>query len=183
MRRVLRPILVFLAILFLIEAWLWDRLEPVVARIVAIIPFARLKAVAARWIDALPPLGTLVLLAMPAGAVIPLKLLSFWLMAQGAWAQAISLFLFAKMAALGSTAFIFDVGRYKLLQLGWFRKFHDYVIWLRQWAHALVDPIAERIKHRLRILGPKRAPRAFRLLQRIRRRMRLPSPPLEQEGT
>ena len=43
MRRVLRPVLVFLAIIFLIEAWLWDRLEPVVARIVAIIPLTRLK--------------------------------------------------------------------------------------------------------------------------------------------
>jgi hypothetical protein len=182
MRRALRPILVFLAILFLIEAWLWDRLEPVVARIVAVVPFARLKAVLARWIDAIPPLGTLMLLALPAGAVVPLKLFSFWLMAQGAWAQAICLFVFAKMAALGTTAFIFDVGRNKLLQLAWFRKFYDYVIWLRQWAHALVDPIAERIKYRLRLLGPKRAPRAFRLLQRIRRRMHLP-PPLEQEGT
>jgi hypothetical protein len=181
MRRVLRPVLVFLAIIFLIEAWLWDRLEPVVARIVAIIPLTRLKAALARQIDALPPLGTLVLLAMPAGAVLPLKFFAFWLLAQGAWAQAVSVFLFAKMAALGTTAFVFDVGRYKLLQLDWFRVLYDYVMWLRRWAHTLVDPIVQRIKYRLRILGPKRAPRAFRLLQRIRRRMHLP-PTLEQQG-
>ena len=87
MRRVLRPILVFLAIVFLIEAWLWDRLEPVVARIVAIIPLARLKAELARRIDKLPPIGTLVLLVLPAGAVLPLKMLAFWLMTTGAWIE------------------------------------------------------------------------------------------------
>ena len=106
---------------------------------------------------------------------------ALWLMAKGAWSQAVGVFVFAKVAAIGTTAFVFDVGRDKLLQLDWFRAFYDYVMWLRRRARALVDPIARRIKHRLRILGPTRAPRAFRLLQRIRRRMHLP-PPLQQEG-
>jgi hypothetical protein len=181
MRRILRPSLVFLAIVFLIEAWLWDRLEPIVARVVAFIPFARFKAVLARWIDALPPVGTLILLAMPAAAVLPLKMFALWLLGKGAWSEAVGVFVFAKLGAIGTTAFVFDVGRDKLLQLDWFRAFYDYVIWLRHRAHALVDPIAHRIRHRLRILGPKRAPRAFRLLQRIRHRMHLPRP-LEQEG-
>ena len=79
------------------------------------------------------------------------------------------------------TAFVFDVGREKLLQLDWFRAFYDYVISLQQWAHALVDPIAHRIKYRLRILAPNRAPRAFRLLLRIRRRIYLPRS-FEQEA-
>jgi hypothetical protein len=182
MRRVLRPVLVFLAIVFLIEAWLWDRLEPIVARIVAVVPLVRLKAVLARWIDALPPLGTLILLALPAAAVLPLKMLAFWLMATGAWIEGVGVFVFAKLGAIGTTAFVFDAGRDKLLQLAWFRAFYDYVMSLRRWAHALVDPIAHRIKYRFRMLSPKRAPRAFRLLQRIRRRMHLP-PPLEQKGT
>jgi hypothetical protein len=181
MRKVLRPVLVFLALVFLFEAWLWDRLEPIVARIVATIPFKRLKAVLARWIDVLPPIGTLFLLAMPAAAVLPLKFFAIWLMAKGAWGQAVGVFVFAKVAAIGTTAFVFDVGRDKLLQLDWFRALYDYVMWLRRWAHGLVDPIMHRIRHRLRILGPTRAPRAFRLLQRIRRRMHLPAP-LQQPG-
>jgi hypothetical protein len=181
MRRVLRPALVFIAIVFLIEAWLWDRLEPVVAAIVEVIPLKRLKDMLARWIDKLPPLCMLGLLAVPAAAVLPLKFLAIALMAKGAWAEAVSLFLFAKTAALGTTAFVFDVGREKLLQLQWFRTFHDYVIWLRRRAHELVDPIIHRLKYRFRLLGPRRAPRAFRLLQRIRRRMHLP-PPLPAKG-
>ena len=35
MRRLLRPILILLALLFLLEAWLWTRLEPLVAWCVA----------------------------------------------------------------------------------------------------------------------------------------------------
>jgi hypothetical protein len=181
MRRIMRPVLVLLAFVFLIEAWLWDRLEPVAARIVAVIPFARFKTVLADWIVALPPTGTLILLAMPAAAVLPLKMFALWLLARGAWSEAVGVFVFAKLGAIGTTAFVFDVGREKLLQLDWFRAFYDYVIWLRQWAHALVDPIARRIKYRLRILAPRRAPRAFRLLLRIRRRILLPRS-FEQEA-
>ena len=146
MRRVLRPILVFLAIIFLIEAWLWDRLEPVVARIVAIIPLARLKAELARRIDKLPPIGTLVLLMLPAGAVLPLKMLAFWLMATGAWIEGVGVFVFAKLGAIGTTAFVFEAGRDKLLQLAWFHAFYRYVVWLRRRAHELVDPIVQRIR-------------------------------------
>jgi len=32
MRRLLQPFWVLLAVIFLIEAWLWDHLEPIVAR-------------------------------------------------------------------------------------------------------------------------------------------------------
>ena len=180
-RGILRLFLVFLAIIFLIEAWLWDRLEPIVARILAALPFARVRAEVARWIDALPPAATLVLLALPAAAVLPLKMLAFWLMATGAWIEGVGVFVFAKLGAIGTTAFVFDVGRDKLLQLAWFRAVYDYVMWLRLWAHTVVDPIAHRIKHRLRLLGPSRAPRAYRLLQRIRRRIHLPRP-LEKEA-
>jgi hypothetical protein len=38
LRRLLQPFWVLLAIVFLIEAWLWDHLEPIVARVVAAIP-------------------------------------------------------------------------------------------------------------------------------------------------
>ena len=34
LRRLLQPFWVLLAIIFLIEAWLWDHLEPIVARVV-----------------------------------------------------------------------------------------------------------------------------------------------------
>ena len=50
MRRLLKPVWILLAVLFLIEAWLWDHLEPIVARFVRLIPWQRLKALLARSI-------------------------------------------------------------------------------------------------------------------------------------
>ena len=43
LRRLLQPIWVLLAVIFLIEAWLWDHLEPIVAWVVAKIPLQAFK--------------------------------------------------------------------------------------------------------------------------------------------
>ncbi len=43
MRRLLQPVWVLLAVIFLIEAWLWDHLEPLVAWVVARIPLQTFK--------------------------------------------------------------------------------------------------------------------------------------------
>ena len=43
LRRLLQPLWVLLAIIFLIEAWLWDTLEPIAARFVAAIPLRASK--------------------------------------------------------------------------------------------------------------------------------------------
>ena len=59
MRRLLRPFLILLALLFLFEAWLWTRLEPMVAWVVALIPLERLKARIAAAIERLSPAATL----------------------------------------------------------------------------------------------------------------------------
>jgi hypothetical protein len=171
MRKILRPILIFLAIVFLVEAWLWDRLEPVVARIVNVIPWGRIKSAVSRWVDSLPPAGTLVVFMVPVGLLIPIKFIEVWFFMNGQWVEGVGTLIFAKLFFLGTTAFVFDVTRDKLLQLDWFRALYYYVIWVRRWARALVNPIVRRIKMRLRILAPRRAPRAFRLLLRIRRRL------------
>jgi hypothetical protein len=59
LRRLLQPVWVLLAIIFLIEAWLWDHLEPIVARVVAFIPLARFKQWLSERVDALSPAMTL----------------------------------------------------------------------------------------------------------------------------
>ena len=47
-RKLVRAFWVVLAVLFLIEAWLWSHLEPVVERLVALIPLEGLKAALVR---------------------------------------------------------------------------------------------------------------------------------------
>jgi len=171
MRRLLRPFLILLALVFLFEAWLWERLAPIVAWIVARLPLREIKASVAAWIERLPPTATLIVFIVPVLLLLPFKFLGLWMLAHGHWLDALGLLALAKVVSLGVTAFIFDLTRPKLLQLSWFRSVYDRVmVWL-VWAHALIDPIKRRLKIWFRMFAPKRAGRTLRLLIRIRRRM------------
>ena len=172
MRRLMRPFLVLLAIIFLVEAWLWRHLEPIVAWIVARIPLRALKARVAAWVETIPPAAALAVFVVPAILLFPLKLLTIWLLAQKQLIAAGLVFTFAKLAGLGITAFVFEATRPKLLQMAWFRWVYEHVLMGLAWAHRLADPVKDRIRKAMHVFRPKRAGRAMRLFWRIRRRMR-----------
>src|SRR5258705_3257705 len=119
-RSILQPLWVLLAIIFLIEAWLWDHLEPIVARVVALIPLQAFKQWLADRVDALSPAMTLIVFAVPVIPLFPLKLVGLWLLAHEYWLSAAFIIVFAKFLGVGVTAFIFDVTRDNLLELRWF---------------------------------------------------------------
>src|ERR1700740_3365423 len=149
-RRLLQPLWVLLAIVFLIEAWLWDHLEPVVARFVSVIPMRAFKQWLAERVDALSPAMTLIVFIVPVIPLFPLKLVGLWLLAHEYWASAVFTILFAKFVGVGVTAFIFDVTREKLLEMGWFERLYEFIMDLRKKAKALVEPVKQRIKDMLR---------------------------------
>ncbi len=167
MRRLLQPIWVLLAVIFLIEAWLWDHLEPIVAAIVALIPLRAFKQWLAERVDTLSPAMTLLVFIVPVIPLFPLKLVGLWLLAHEYWISAILTIIFAKFLGVGVAAFIFDVTRPKLLQMEWFEKLYEFVIALRAKANALVDPIKLRIKQALG--GDGWSSRMLRLIQRFRK--------------
>jgi hypothetical protein len=171
-RRLTRPLLIVLAIVFLIEAWLWRHLEPIVEWIVARLPLRAVKEWIAGQIRRLPPTATLIVFVVPAVALFPFKLLGLWLLAQQQWIAASIVLVFAKLVGVAITAFVFEVTKPKLLKLGWFRWLYEHVLAGLDWAHHLVAPIQERIRRFVHVFRPKRAGRALRLLWRIRRRMR-----------
>jgi hypothetical protein len=117
MRRLLRPLLILLALVFLLEAWLWTHLAPVVGWVVARIPLRAIKAAVAGWIERLPPAATLVVFVVPIVVLLPFKFLGLWLLAHGHWLDALALLALAKLAGLGVTAFIFELTRPKLCSL------------------------------------------------------------------
>src|SRR5215475_14192686 len=145
MRRLLQPFWVLLAIIFLIEAWLWDHLEPIVARVVALIPLRAFKQWLTERVDSLSPAMTLIVFIVPVVPLFPLKLVGLWLLTHEYWASAVFTILFAKMLGVGVTAFVFDVTRDKLLEMHWFEKLYEFILGLRAKANALVDPIKARI--------------------------------------
>lgn len=170
MRRLFKPLWVLLAVIFLIEAWLWDQLEPVVERVVARIPLRAFKHWVAGKIGALSPAMTLIVFAVPAILLFPLKLVGLWLLAHEYYVGAVSTMVFAKFLGLGVTAFVFDVTRPKLLQMPWFAKLYEWVLALRAKAADLVNPIKLRIKEIMRGDGDGWLSRTLRRVQRFRKR-------------
>jgi hypothetical protein len=181
MRRVLKPFLVLLAIVFLVEAWLWEHLRPLVAAVVNVIAWDRLKARLAVLIEKLPPWAVLIVFVIPFIVLLPLKFLEVYFIVHHQWIATIFILVLAKLLGLGVTAFIFDVTKPKLLQMAWFRWLYQLMlVWLAK-AHAITDPIKHRIKewladlrHRARrwlwLLKPGRPGRFFRRIARLRRR-------------
>src|SRR5216684_347835 len=86
MKRLARPFWVILALLFLFEAWLWDRLAPIVGRLVTVIPWGRIKPALVRLVDRLSPQATLVVFVVPFILLLPLKFYEFFLWARQ-WAH------------------------------------------------------------------------------------------------
>jgi hypothetical protein len=169
LRRLLQPIWVLLAVIFLIEAWLWDHLEPIVAWVVAKLPLRAFKTWLADRVDTLSPAMTLIVFAVPVIPLFPLKLIGFYLLTHEYWLSAVFTILFAKLVGVGITAFVFDVTRPKLLEMGWFERLYEFVMGLRAKAAALVDPIKQRIVEILRGDGDRWSSRMLRLIQRFRK--------------
>ena len=172
MRRLLQPIWVLLAVIFLIEAWLWDHLEPVVAWVVARIPLRAFKAWLAERVDTLSPAMTLIVFIVPVIPLFPLKMVGLWLLVHEYWMSAVLTIVFAKFLGVGVAAFVFDVTKDKLLEMHWFEKIYDFIMALRAKATALVDPIRLRIKEILSSGGDGWSARTLRLIQRFRKSVR-----------
>src|SRR3977135_2451773 len=150
LRRLLQPFWVLLAIIFLIEAWLWHYLEPFGARALVAIPLRAFKQWLAERVDTLSPAMTLIVFIVPVIPLFPLKLVGLWLLTHEYWISAILTIIFAKFLGVGVAAFIFDVTRDKLLEMDWFETLYEFVIGLRAKAAALVDPIKSRLREALR---------------------------------
>ena len=169
MRRLLQPVWVLLAIIFLIEAWLWDHLEPIVASVVERIPLRTFKQWLAERVDTLSPAMTLIVFLVPVIPLFPLKLIGLWLLTHEYWLAAFVTIVFGKFVGVGVTAFIFDVTRTKLLEMPWFEKLYEFVMSLRAKAAALVEPVKLRIVDLMRGDGGGWSSRMLRLIQRFRK--------------
>ena len=170
MRRLLRPLWAAIALIFLIEAWLWDRLEPIVAWVVDRIPLRAIKEWFADKIDHLSPGATLIVVVVPLLPLFPLKVVGLWLLAHKYFVSAILVIVFAKLLGVGITAFVFDVTREKLLQMRWFKRLYEFLLAARAWSKAQIDPIkAAFMKFRQQF----RTRSSSRFVQRLRKRVHM----------
>lgn len=162
MRKILRPFLFLAALVFLFEAWVWDRLSPVVAWIVSHVFWKKLRDAVSAGIEKLPPYATLFVFAVPVLLLLPFKIAALWLLTNGHWAIGGLVFMLAKVVGVAIAAFLFRTCQPKLMQIPWFTRLYAAVMRARDWAHRIVDPYKEqiraaarRIKARIRATLPR----------------------------
>jgi hypothetical protein len=104
---------------------------------------------------------------------LPVKILEVWLIVTQQWIGATMVLVLAKLGGVGITAFIFEVTKDKLLQTAWFRRTYEFFLWLREWAHQKVEPVARRLRKWRHVLRLRQSGRFIAQLMRVRRRMRV----------
>jgi len=176
MHRLKRALIVLLALLVLVETWIWERVGPLIRRVVAALPFEALKQKIHDAVVRLAPYPTLAVFIVPVLLLIPFKFAGLHLIASGHVVLGAGVCLLAKVVGVGLEAFLFELAKPKLMQIPAFARL--YAAWTRwvAWAHALIDPVKARIKAAAarirRIAGTGNAPRMVRFVMRYRRLQR-----------
>jgi hypothetical protein len=173
-RKIRRFFLLLLAFLFIIESWIWDKAGEVVARIVDWIPLDWVKEKIAHAIQNLPPIITLVIFAIPAILLFPLKLIALWLLAEGHLFFGVTVIVFAQVVGFGILSFLFDVCKPKLMQLTWVKHSYEWLVKWRERAYEYVGHYMRLIRRRMAVAARKRGannPAALGL--KLRSRVRL----------
>lgn len=148
-RRVTKAFWFLLALLFLIEAWLWDLVQPFIAGFVRLIPYEAFKAGLARAISKLPAGIVIFVFILPDALSYPLQFFALWMVAQGAALSGTALFVIAKAFGLVGTLILFEVCQEKLEELAWYRWVAAQFKRARTWAREQVEP-ARVILHAFR---------------------------------
>jgi hypothetical protein len=145
MKRLTHALWFACAAIFLIEAWLWDALGGLLHRLVALLPFETWKRLLGKALESLPAPVVLLVFLIPIAVIEPFKLVAIWALTHHHIFLGVALFVAAKFAGIGITAFLFEATRTKLLSMGWFARFYDWVLRLRAKAHAFLEPYKIRI--------------------------------------
>ena len=124
-------LLSFLAVILIIEEWLWDALTAFGHSLVR-----RLNLVAfEQWLSQTSPTLALVAFSIPIMIVTPLNLVAFGLLAHGLILQGILLELLAKLLGTVLIARVFALTKPQLLAFTFLRVIYITITGWLQWAH------------------------------------------------
>ena len=131
-------LLSILAVILIIEEWLWDSLSAFGHFIAYHVGLARFE----NWLSQTKPYQALITISIPIIIVTPINLTAFWLLAQGLILQGIALEIAAKLLGTIFIARFFSLTKPQLLTfrlIAWL--YNTITYWLR-WAHAKVTETA-----------------------------------------
>ncbi len=137
LRRALRAVAVpFVVLALLFEEWGWAPLAAAAAWL-GRLPILRNVE---KWIAGLPPRAALLAFAVPAVALLPVKLAALWLFGAGHVASGVVLLIGAKLAGTALVARLFVLTQPALMQISWFA--HWYPRW-KHWKDDLLRQVHE----------------------------------------
>jgi hypothetical protein len=153
LRRLLRnTFTALLALVLLFEEWGWEPLQALLAKL------ARLPLRA--WVESriarLPPWAAVAVFALPAVALLPVKLLALFLIGRHHAFMGLCVLLGAKVIGTALLARLFTLTQPALMRLAWFARW--YPRW-KHWKDGIIDQV--------------RASPAWRMGRRIKARTRV----------
>jgi hypothetical protein len=104
------------ALVILFEEWGWETLQAALARLGRWPPLAWLE----RRIARLPSYAALALLAVPALAILPIKLAAVWIITRGHALTGLMVIAVAKLVGTAVLARLFALTRPALMRIEWF---------------------------------------------------------------
>lgn len=146
-RRLAKLLWFLIALLFLLEAWLWDHVRPIIAAIIRLIPYDAFKAALARAIARLPAALVIFVFILPDALSYPVQFFALWMVAKGAVISGTILFFLAKAFGLVGTLILFEVCHDKLEELAWYRFVAEQFRRARAWARHQVEPALVQLRH------------------------------------
>jgi len=168
-RLLLTPLIWLAALAFLVEEFIWD----VTARFMAQLGALRAIHAIEKHIAALPPRWAVFAFLLPSSILIPAKLIGLHAIANGHLMLGSITFVLAKISGMALFSRIFNLTRAALLQVLWFARLYDRVMFYRNRIHAYLDnwPAYQQAKRTLTALKlmMKGKGRLRRLLRRVRR--------------
>lgn len=129
------PFVWLAAAIFLIEEFIWDWTAAFMARLGAV----RAVHAVERHIAGLPPRWAFLAFILPSAIFLPAKLVGLHAIATGHWMIGSGVFVFAKIAGFALFSRIFNLTRPALMQLGWFARTYEWVMYYRNRIHAFLD--------------------------------------------
>lgn len=161
----LKPVIGLLALVLVFEEWLWDALKAQLHRLSRLPAVHRLEV----WLGALPPWASLLVLAVPALALLPFKLGALWALAHGHALLGVLTLVAAKLTGTALAAYLFDLVRDNARKLAWFNAVYNAVMALLGRAKAWLASQPAYCKVRSQVVNFKARWQAFRIRQTARR--------------
>lgn len=137
---------IVLALAFIIESWLWVHVREWLRGLNRILGLDHFDLWLKKWAATHSPYAALCLFLIPAGLILPVKIIALGLIAKGRFAIGLFSILLAKILALGVASYLFDLLRKKLLEIAWFKYCYALVLKIRIWSRRLLAPLRSQIR-------------------------------------